>query len=84
MDLPPLYYLSFVGPDGWRGAVIVPGETLEDAILMAKLLYICPGGEVMGAAYPAEAPRPPAEYQGRLLSRDDVTALDARTKLAAH
>lgn len=79
-----LYYLSFAGPDGWRGSVIVPGDTLSEAVWLAIMLDVNPGGEVRGHRIGLDQPQPPPDYCGRLLSRDDVNALDSRLTAMLH
>ena len=72
-----LFYLSFAGPDGWIGAVIVPGDSLPEALTLASILELNPGGQVRGLRFDLDRPQPPPGYCGRMLDREDVKNLDA-------
>ena len=72
-----LYYLSFAGQEGWRGAVIVPGDSFPEALTLASILELNPGGEVRGLRIDLDRPQPPPGYCGRMLDREDVKNLDA-------
>lgn len=45
MDLPVLYWLSFIGRTGFLGACVVRETCIQRAILRAKRLRIHPGGK---------------------------------------
>lgn len=69
------WYLSFVGEDGFRGAVYLEAWHLADAITRSHELGLNPGGEVMTVgpldeAHMDEHVAPVMRY--RLLSRDEV------------
>lgn len=83
-----LWWLSFVDPataapraeqvpggPGFLGAVIVCAPFFIAAVDMATKLGCNPGGEV--AAFPMiRSDRTPREYWGRLLTREDIDAID--------
>lgn len=85
-----LWWLSFVDPaksapraeqvpggPGFLGAAIVCAPFFLAAVNVATVLGCNPGGEVK--AYPlARDDRTPHEYWGRLLTREDIDAIDAR------
>lgn len=73
-----MWWLSFVDPDrrpGDRfvGAVCVRAATMPEAIGIAHRLGINPGGRVAGVELLGA---PPDDYIDRLLSREDIAALD--------
>jgi hypothetical protein len=65
-----LHYLSFAGPEGWRGAVIVEAHGLVDALVLCHVLGINPGGDVACVPVPPEH-LPPESARNRLLSKAD-------------
>jgi hypothetical protein len=71
------FWLSFAGEEGFRGAAIVPGATLEDALRVATQCGLNPGGEVAGVRVADDlAPWIPASYMGKLLTADECRAFD--------
>lgn len=50
-----LFWLSFADDNGFRGAALVQGASLGDAVRRATALGINPGGEVLGPEYPPDA-----------------------------
>lgn len=44
-----IWYLSFVGKDGWLGCSHVEADSFEHAVERSHMLGINPGGEVAGA-----------------------------------
>lgn len=65
------WYLSYVGEEGWRGAVVVEAPGFASAVLYANLLHVSPGGEVRGLLVPDDKP-PGPEFVRRLLDKKDV------------
>jgi hypothetical protein len=66
-------YCSFADDDGFLGGVIVEASNVVEAAIVASMLGINPGGEVLGAPCPSV---PPERFRNRLLSLDDLNALD--------
>ncbi len=66
-----LWYLSFAGDEGWRGAAYVEASSLEHAIRRAHELGCNPGGEVFGGEAPDDIFVADA-YRNRVLSLDDL------------
>lgn len=65
-----LWYLSFAGEGGFRGACVVDGEDIVGAVKEAHRLGINPGGQVLGIVVPLEEmERLPA---GKLLTYADL------------
>ena len=71
-----LFYLSFVGEEGWRGGTIVAEYSPEGAIRSTWRQGINPGGEAKFHEWPDDVPRPPDRFHNRLLSRTDLDAMD--------
>ena len=73
-----LWWLSFVGDEGFLGVVIVEADDFLDAVMMSHHFDINPGGQVQGWPVPPEnvADVPP-DHIGRLLSRADLDAVEA-------
>jgi hypothetical protein len=67
-----LWYLSFVGEEGFRGATIVWGRDMMDACQEAALLRCNPGGEVMGYEIAEERVEWAKQFVGTLLSRERI------------
>jgi hypothetical protein len=68
------HYLSFAGPEGFRGCCVVKAPDLDSAIHLATMLGINPGGECVG--FPFDMTDCPPKYHDRLLSKEDVAAMD--------
>ena len=66
-------YLSFADETGFLGGAFIPAADIVEAVQKAWELGINPGGEVMGMG---PGPLPPAEWVGRLLSREDIAEFD--------
>lgn len=66
-----LWYLSFAGDEGWRGAAYVEASSLEHAARRAHELGCNPGGEVFGGEVPDDVEVPDA-YRNRVLSLEDL------------
>lgn len=77
-----LFYLSFADPDRpkgtqFLGACVIRAESILDAANRARDLGANPGGEVMGHAIEAKtAALVDERWQNRLLSKEDVIAMD--------
>ena len=74
-----VWYLSFAGDEGWRGAVIVQAPGFQAAIQTAWNLGINPGGEVKGAELADDENLPkaaPGWARNRLLTKDDLMRID--------
>ena|ERR1700688_3762477 len=75
------WYLSFAEPGRFLGAVIVQAHGPTSAIQNAHSLGINPGGQVMslgiGIADGRVEALVPEEMRNRLLTRDEVEALDS-------
>lgn len=69
------FYLSFADDSGWLGAAYVPGHTIIEAASAAWAYGCNPGGEVMGLG-PFDASDIPMIYRHRLLSREDLIAVN--------
>lgn len=69
-----LWYLSFAGAEGWRGAAIIRAHDFFGAVQVSHALGLNPGGEVWGA----EAPygKVPDAFVERMLSKGDLRTLD--------
>lgn len=66
-----IFYLSFADEQGFRGGLIIAGSDFLHAVANARVLGLNPGGEVAGKDI-TDFPEPPAEFVGRLLSREDI------------
>jgi hypothetical protein len=77
-----LWWLSFADailPVGnqFLGAAMVRASNMIEAVQVAHLLGINPGGEVVGVECdPSAAALVPAKYVERLLSRDEIEAFE--------
>ena len=74
---PALWWLSFAGPDGFHGAVMVHAENFPTALMECNLRDINPHGEVQGI----ECPEPmvakvPEKWKYRILSRKECEKFD--------
>jgi hypothetical protein len=65
------WWLSFVDEDEWLGGAVVDALSFLDAVGVAHRLGCNPGGQVAG--WPVVGI--PDEYTGRLLTREEVSAL---------
>ena len=65
------WYLSFAGPEGSRGVVLVEARGFASAVMYCNQLRINPGGEVMGVEIPPEK-IPDERFTYRLLNRAEV------------
>lgn len=74
-----LWYLSFSGEEGFRGAVIVEAHGVTTAVDVAWVLGINPGGEVL--AIPCPFPVFP-ELQNRLLGKDELAVAFGELQVA--
>lgn len=77
-----LWWLSFADPKRPRGlqflgVAIVEADEFIPAVERAIKDGINPGGDVKGARVPEFLPRPPSNYVGRLLTRDEATVAEA-------
>lgn len=79
-----LWNLSFCDPDRpagdqWLGSCIVgPARNLVAAMALSHAYRCNPGGEMQGVGFPVElAGFVPREFCDRLLTREDIAALDA-------
>ena len=68
------FYLSFAGPEGFRGGAIVAANGILSATMVCNVLGINPGGEVMAVPIPEDR-IPAAEWFNRLLSKTDLQNL---------
>ncbi|MET0410396.1 MAG: hypothetical protein ABW217_03830 [Polyangiaceae bacterium] len=68
-----LWWLSFVGEEGFRGVAIVDAPTFFEAVMKSHALGINPGGELQGYPCP-DASLVPAEHIDRLLSLAELRA----------
>lgn len=76
-----LWWLSFCDPDKpagsqFLGACIVEADHFSDAIATAWRRKCNPGGEVAAFECPKDKTVDP-KWMNRLLSRDDIAAMDA-------
>lgn len=65
---PPWQWVSFAGDEGFRGIAIVRAHDVAEAALIAMLLGINPGGEVLALEVPPEYGPPPAEWDHKLIT----------------
>jgi hypothetical protein len=80
-----MWWLSFADDDGFRGACIVHGETLEIALVASHQVGCNPGGEVMGVELPPESARlVRPERLGVLLDLKACEAVSVETDPAGH
>jgi hypothetical protein len=66
------WYLSFAGPEGFRGGCFVEGRDLREATMAAHHHGINPGGEVMGFGLVDGDPPPSGIATYKLLSLVDL------------
>jgi hypothetical protein len=72
-----VFWLSFVGKEGFRGVVIVHAEDFLTALMETNLRGINPQGECQGAVLPEElAARIGPEWKNRILSKADCQRFD--------
>lgn len=72
-----LWWLSYAGDEGFRGAVIVAGSEFTEAVMRVNLLGINPGGEIQGMPVPEQAiDLIPDKWKNRLLSRAECEEFD--------
>ena len=69
-------YLSFAGDEGFRGACMVHGANIDEAILRASELGINPGGEVVSCPIDDLELFVPEKWRDRLLTKQDVADFD--------
>lgn len=69
------WYLSFAGPEGWRGAVFVQAPTFFRAVIEARVRNINPGGEGKGAELD-NGDDTPEWARNILLTKADLLRLD--------
>jgi len=67
------FYLSYAVPGKFMGAVILRGESVEDAAEKARERGLSPGGQVLGIEVPSHLP--PWPYRNRLLTKEDIDAI---------
>jgi hypothetical protein len=72
-----LFYLSFAGEEGWRGACYVVAPTFELAVTEAHLRGCNPGGEIAGWDVDFLADDLGEEWRNRVLQKVDLRRLDA-------
>jgi hypothetical protein len=70
------WWLSYAG-EQFLGAVLVEARSPPEAMLVSKLLGCDPGGEVLGCEVPGHVGPPPAGYANRLLSKEELDAMQA-------
>ena len=75
------WWISFADGDlpkgqQFLGVAIVQGFGFGSATMAAHRLGINPGGEAQGLPFPEWTGEPPAEYQNRLLQRDELAKLE--------
>lgn len=80
MDQPlGVWYLSFCGDDGFRGACFVLAHGFMTAVEYAHRIGCNPGGEVLGAPWPPDR-HVPASLMDRLLTKADLNVLGEEFK----
>lgn len=67
------WWCSFVGPEGFRGVVVVEARGMLSAVQWTHKLGVNPGGDVQIVSL-KEPPAP--EYRNRLLTRDECALAD--------
>lgn len=70
-----LWWLSFSGPEGWRGGCFVLAEDELGAIVESHRLKINPHGEVLIVPAPDGCALPPESHMNRLLTRAELDEL---------
>ena len=77
MDGRKLWWVSFAGEEGFRGAVMVRADGFLEAVTETHWLGVNPGGEALGFDWPDErAALVPESYMNRLLSKAELEVLD--------
>jgi hypothetical protein len=75
------WYLSFAGPEGWRGAVVVPAKGMLGALELCNTLGVNPHGQVIGHAIsPQVAAAFPDSKLGVLLTAKDCAEIFGEMK----
>ena len=75
------FYLSFAGPEGFRGGLFIQAPGVTHTILRAHSLGINPGGEVASLELTDEQMATvPDGLRGRLLTRQEVESIVGRTQ----
>lgn len=69
-----LWYCSFAGEEGFRGAVITEGDGGPTMVMKMHLLGINPGGEILMHPFPTNVPN---KWKDRLLTKEDIMRFDA-------
>lgn len=73
-----LWWLSFAGPEGFLGVVIVEAYGFTDALHVSRAKRLNPGGAVQGSRVdPADIPE---ALRNRLLNRHDLAGFAVSTK----
>lgn len=83
----PLWWLSFANEheegspvgSGFLGVVILRARDMIEAVRIAHILQINPGGQAMGIAMPPDF-NPPDKFRNRLLTRAEVEELQGTAK----
>lgn len=71
-----LFYLSFAGDEGFRGAVVTRANGPTTALIKVHRLGINPGGQALTIELPADHHhRVPEDALDRLLNLSDVNAI---------
>ena len=68
-----LWYLSYAGEEGWRGAIFIEAHGMAEAAYLANHRKLNPGGEVMGVPVPEEE-IPAKQWHNRLLTKAELEA----------
>lgn len=71
-----LFYLSFAGEEGWRGACYVEAPIMELAHIQAHLAGCNPGGEIAIWDVDFLAEQLGDEWKNRLLNKADLRRMD--------
>lgn len=74
-----LFYLSFVGDEGFRGAVVTRANGPTTALMKVHRLGINPGGQVLTIELPADH-RVSEDALDRLLNTEEVKAIFGPSK----
>lgn len=75
-----MWYISFAGNEGFRGATIVEGATAEDAFMEVNRRGLNPGGEAAILIVPKEAENEPDALvmRNRLVRREEMLFIGAK------
>ncbi len=76
------WWLSFVGPEGFRGVVLVDCAMLAEAHLIINARGVNPGGEIAGFSFSADDDRMDAADRKRMAALPRLTRL-TRAQLEA-